>query len=192
MGKSIEDEFLSEVVGDKIKSTRRKGINSKKKGNKGELDCTKLLNERFDGKALFHRNVMSGAYVGGQNVENTKTLTEEQMLAFAGDISCNNAKFKFTIEHKFYEKLDFYDLFNASSKLFEWYGQSETDAALVHKEPLLIVKTNNHKRIAFVNMSYMIRNPYLDNDKIVFIHKGKACMWLEDLLTAPDSFFFEE
>lgn len=189
--KSIEEEFLTEVVGDKTKPTRKKSINSKQKGSRNERECKDILNKRFEGVAVFSRTPMSGAYVGGENRAAKSFLTEAQKEMMTSDIFCNNPKFKFSIEHKAYSEGSFWDLFNESSNLFKWYEQSETDAKSINKEPLLIVKYNNHKRIAFVNMSYMMKYPYLNKEKIVFIHKYKACLWLDDLLEAPDCFFFE-
>lgn len=186
---NIEDEFLNEVENNiKIKSTRKKSINSKKKGNHGELELVHILNERFP-DYTFARSVMSGAYTGGSNSGRAEELTEEQKLIFCGDLRVPMS-FKFTIEHKFYKEASFWDLFNKSSNLFTWYEQSETDAAKVNKEPLLIVKYNNKKRIAFVNMKYLIENKC--SIKPVFIHNNKGCFWLEDLLSLQDDFFFEE
>lgn len=190
MANSIEDEFLTEVE-TKIKNkpaSRKKSINSKKKGNSGELELVHILNDRFK-EHSFARSVSSGAYTGGMNQHRATTLTEEQKLVFSGDIRVPT-DFKFTIEHKFYSKIEFWDLFNQGSDLFKWYEQSQTDADNVGKEPLLIVKINNHKRIAFVKMDYLIRHPYLTNDNIVFYHNGRACLWLEELLKLPDEFFF--
>ena len=97
---NIEDEFLKEVVPDKQRSTRKKTINAKKKGNRGELDCVNILKERFPGK-IFSRTMGSGNYTGGKNAHNAELLTEEQKLMFVSDIRCPK-EFKFCIEHKFY------------------------------------------------------------------------------------------
>lgn len=187
--KDIESEFLGTNVPDKQRSTRKKTINAKKKGNRGELDAVNILKERFKGQ-IFSRTMGSGNYTGGQNAKNAELLTEEQKLMFVSDIRTPK-EFKFSIEHKFYASIDFYDLFNKSSDLHKWYEQAETDAKLLDRSPMLVVKTNQHKRIVFVKMDYLIRNPYIDNNKIVFIHEGWACLWFEDLLTAPDCFFFK-
>ena len=133
MKADIEKEFLSQVVPDKQRSIGTKRINGKKKGNRGELDCVNILKKRFPGK-IFSRTMGSGNYTGGKNAYHAKTLTEEQILLFAGDIRCPK-EFKFCIEHKFYAKIDFYDLFNKSSDLYKWYEQSETDAKLLNKFP---------------------------------------------------------
>lgn len=188
--KDIESEFLGTNVPDKQRSTRKKTINAKKKGNRGELDAVNILKERFKGQ-IFSRTMGSGNYTGGQNAKNAELLTEEQKLMFVSDIRTPK-EFKFSIEHKFYASIDFYDLFNKSSDLHKWYEQAETDAKLLERSPMLIVKTNQHKRIVFVKMDYLIRNPYIDNNKIVFIHEGWACLWFEDLLNTPDCFFFKK
>lgn len=190
--KDIESEFLGTNVPDKQRSNRKKTINSKKKGGRGEKDCKDILNKRFSHLATFSRTPGSGSYVGGQNSYKAKTLSEEQLQMMTSDIFCNSKEFKFSIEHKFYASIDFYDLFNKSSDLHKWYEQAETDAKLLERSPMLIVKTNKHKRIVFVKMDYLIRNPYIDNNKIVFIHEGWACLWFEDLLNAPDCFFFKK
>lgn len=190
----IEKEFLAEIVPDKQRSTRKKTINVKKKGNRGELECVNILKERFPGK-IFTRTMGSGNYTGGKNAHNADLLSEEQRLMFVSDIRTPK-EFKFSIEHKFYEKIDFYDLFNQSSNLFQWYKQSEQDAKLLNKEPLLIVKTNNHKRIVFVPFTYvhkwMLHHAKEPKILPVFMHEYKACYWLDDLLKFPDDFFFEE
>lgn len=187
---TIENEFLKEVVPDKQRSTRKKTINAKKKGNRGELDCVNILKERFPGKT-FSRTMGSGNYTGGKNAYHAETLTEEQKLMFVSDIRTPK-EFKFSIEHKFYAKIEFYDLFNASSDLHSWYEQSLTDAKLLNKSPLLIVKTNQHKRIVFVMMDDLMKYKriHMDIKSPVFIHEGRGCYWLEDLLEFGDDFFF--
>lgn len=184
---NIEDEFLNNVVEDKIKSTRKKGINSKRKGNSNELQCVYLLNKRFP-NYTFARSVASGAYTGGMNQSRAETLTNEQKLVFAGDIRVPT-NFKFTIEHKAYANASFWDLFNKSSDLYKWYEQSNTDAKNINKEPMLIVKYNNHKRIVFFNIDYLVSHKA---PKPIFIHENKGCYWFEDVLCWEDSFFFDE
>lgn len=183
MSKSIEEEFLTDVE-IKTHSKRRKSINSKQKGNSFERNIAKLLTERF-GKE-FRRTVSSGAYTGGLNVKNAEFLTESQLLVFVSDIRTPE-DFKFSIECKSYKSIDFYDLFNKSSNLYSWYKQSETDAKLLKRNPLLIVKTNNHKPIVFVKISDA---PQPDKLAPVFIHEGRCVYWLEDLLTLSESYFF--
>ena len=46
--KDIESEFLGTNVPDKQRSTRKKTIIAKKKGNRGELDAVNILKERVN------------------------------------------------------------------------------------------------------------------------------------------------
>ena len=173
---------MGEVVPDKLHPKKRK--NCKAKGNRGELECVNILKERFPGK-VFSRTMGSGNYTGGKNAHNAETLTEEQILLFAGDVRCPK-EFKFSI---FVLKIPFLLSVNfseyKSSNLFKWYEQSETDARLLKKFPMLIVKTNQHKRIVFVKLEHASKSL-----KPVFVHEGRCCYWLEDLLTLPDEYFF--
>ena len=76
--------------------------------------------------------------------------------------------------------MEFWELFNEKSNLHQWFTQVEGDANFVGKEPMLVVKINNHKRFVFVK----------DNiENFVFQIKNWRCLWLEDLLKQPDDFF---
>ncbi len=192
---NLEEEFLNDVS-TSIKSHKKvdskNRINSKKKkGNRGELELTHILNERFEGYT-FARSVQSGAYIGQSNAYRANSMTEEQKLVFAGDIRVP-INFKFTIEHKAYAEASFWDLFNESSDLHSWMKQAEHDAESVGKQPMLIVKYNNKKRIAYLKKNYV---DSLDCSNLetytIFSHNGWYCFWLEDLLKETDSFFFEE
>lgn len=190
---NLEEEFLAEVETTikTQKTKRKKGIQSKKKGNRGELELTHILNERFEGHT-FARSVQSGAYIGQSNAYRANSMTEEQKLVFAGDIRVP-INFKFTIEHKAYAEASFWDLFNESSDLHSWMKQAEHDAESVGKQPMLIVKYNNKKRIAYLKKNYVdsLERSNLETYTI-FSHNGWYCFWLEDLLKETDSFFFEE
>jgi len=153
-------------------------INSKQKGNTNERECAKILNERF-GADLFKRVPFSGAFVGGQNRYNANVLTEEQKLAFASDIICP-VWFRYAIEHKAYASMSFWDLFNESSDLNSWLKQAQGDADFVKKDPMVVVKINNHKRIVFIHQKI---------DGYVFEYRGWYCMWFADLLLQQDGFF---
>lgn len=199
MKDDIEEEFLSNIIEDKQRATKRKKtVNCKRKGNRGEKECKDILNERFKGIAVFSRTPMSGAYVGGSNREKKSFLTEAQKEMMTSDIFCNNPNFLFSIEHKNYsnDKATIWEMFNEKSDLHSWMKQNDTDAKSISKEPMLIVKYDNHKRIVFVPFDYIHRY-YLHHakEKIiqpVFMHNYKACFWLDDLLQLPDHFFFEE
>lgn len=179
---SIESEFLMEADTNlKTHKTKKKKVNSKAKGSSNETECKKILNERFKDTAVFQRSPSSGAFVGGSNYYRKSELSEEQNLVFVGDIYCNRKDFRFTIEHKAYHDASFWDFFNEASDTHQWMEQAQRDADSVKKSPLLIVKYNNKKRIAYTH-----ERPF----EPVLSHSGWNCYWLEDLLKAPDSFFF--
>lgn len=191
MENNLEDEFLSEVETTikTQKKKRKKGIQSKKKGNRGELELSHILNERFEGYT-FARSVQSGAYIGQSNAYRANSMTEEQKLVFAGDIRVP-INFKFTIEHKAYAEASFWDLFNESSDLHSWMKQAEHDAESVGKQPMLIVKYNFHERIVFlVDLSSDF--PISSVFTTTFNNKKWSCFYLKELLKMPNSFFFEE
>ena len=194
MENNLEDEFLTEVETTikTQKTKRKKGINSKRKGNSSENEVRKILDERFS-FTNFHRSPSSGAFVGGSNFYRKEELNKSQNLVFVGDIYCSREDFKFTIEHKAYAEASFWDLFNESSDLHSWMKQAEHDAESVGKQPMLIVKYNNKKRIAYLKKNYV---DSLDCSNLetytIFSHNGWYCFWLEDLLKETDGFFFEE
>lgn len=189
---NIEEEFLTEVetnIRTRAKP-RKKSINSKQKGSNAEREMAHLLNERFEGHK-FARSVQSGAYIGASNESRAEDLTYEQKLVFSGDIRIPS-NFNFTIEHKFYKEASFWDLFNDSSDLHQWFSQAKHDAEAVKKSPMLVVKYNNHKRIAYLLSS--VRTGLIP----IFTHFDKAtkstweCYNLDDLFELPDDFFFSE
>ena len=155
-------------------------INAKQKGNRNELECVKLLNEKF-GDKMFARAVSSGAWIGAGNRHRAQTLTEEQQLAFASDIICP-VDFKFVIEHKAYQdKATIWDFFNEKSDLNTWMKQVESDADFVKKSPLLVIKYNQHKRIVFTKIK---------PKNFTFIFKDWYCLWFEDLLNNESKEYF--
>lgn len=153
-------------------------INSKQKGNRGERELVDILNSRFNCKA-FKRCPSSGAYVGGSNRQLNEGLSEEAKITLASDIICPK-DFSFVIEHKNYQKIEFWDLFNEKSELKSWMLQVEGDAKFVGKKPLLVVKTNYHERICFVKDNF---------DGFIFQYKDWYCGWLTDILKKENAFF---
>jgi len=161
-------------------------INSKKKGNRGELECVKLLTEKL-GEG-FARVPSSGAWGGGKNRELRENMSYEQKLTLVADIMAP-PDFNFVLEHKFYEEASFWDLFNESSNLNEWIKQVSSDAAFVEKAPMLIVKYNRHKRIVFIEEKY---ESLREDKNPVFTWKGWSCYNFETLLDREEEFWFNE
>jgi len=177
----LEKEFNLDLEKRKISKKR---INSKKKGNRAELELTKIFNARFEGEN-FKRTPSSGAIFGASNRSRAKNVNEEIISTLAGDIMCP-LNFKYSIEHKAYESASFWDLFNESSNLVKWFKQVETDSSFSNKLPMLIVKYNRKKRICF------IKEKLNKLDKYFFEKDGWYCYFLEDVLKEDDKFFFEE
>ena len=158
-------------------------INSKQKGNRNELECVKIF-ESYFGKG-FARTPQSGGWSGGQNRMSREDMSIEQKLTLVSDIM-TPPDFAFVLEHKAYEKMEFWDLFNDSSKLNEWVNQVSEDAFFVDREPMLIMKFNRKQRIV------MVKTPL---DKYQFIWKDQNnnnwyCDWFENVLNNTDNSFW--
>ena len=170
---TIEDEF------EELALPKKKRINSKKKGNRNELECVKIFEKRF-GKG-FARVPSSGAWGGGANRASRENMSLEQKITLVSDIMAP-PNFKFSIEHKAYEEGSFWDLFNEGSDLKKWFKQCSGDASFVGKEPMLIVKYNGKKRIFYIRKKI---------DNYIFEIDGWYCGWFEELLTLGDDFFYD-
>jgi hypothetical protein len=172
--------------------------NSKKKGNRGENQLVHILCEAF-GEGKFKRTPSSGAYTGGQNRELAVNLPWEAKITLASDI-ITPSNFNFIIEHKFYEGMNFWDLFSEKSKWNEWVEQAGGDAAFVNKEPMIVIKYNRHDRIALVRSPYLMERLKQYNKSIrpmlfwtpANTEHAYAVVWLADLLDLPREFWFSE
>ena len=161
-------------------------INIRSKGQKGERDLCKILNDRFSTKA-FKRSVQSGAFTGGKNSHRADDLTSEQSSVFIGDI-ITPPDFLYTIEHKCIAKFDFWDIHNKNSQFWKWIQQAERDAVRANRDFMLVIKPNLKPRLVVM----------ADNAKCYFpshmyiLCKGLVVMLLDDLLRSPNDFFFRE
>jgi len=111
----------------------KKRINSKKKGNRAELELAKILTKRF-GVPFARVGASSGA-----RVKNTK-LPDNAVLVMTGDIIIPDG-FRFgTIEVKSRKHAINYRVQNKA--LDDIIEQAENDAVLTGKPPLICIKTN--------------------------------------------------
>lgn len=133
----------------KNRKKRKKAVNSKNKGKRGELQLVKLLNKRFkktivenDENAItFSRVVGSGnRWSHVANVSND----------YIGDIVCPK-DFKFCIECKFgYPEINLHNILNQKCKaLDKFLKQAKDDAKRSKKKPLLCWKQDRQSWIAF-------------------------------------------
>lgn len=155
-------------------------INQKKKGNRGELDLVHILNKKF-GSGKFKRCPSSGALVGKSNRELNENLDYENKVVLVADI-ITPQNFRYVIEHKFYNKIEFWEMFNERSNLNIWFEQVIEDSKFVQKEPMLICKFNYHDRIVFIRQEF----PFY-----VFKYKNFYCYNLKELLEQEENFFYD-
>ena len=80
------------------------GRKSKNKGKSYERDVANFLTELYG--ESFTRVPYSGAFVGGQNIVRTETLSESQTRGFKGDIIPGPSFSKLVIEAKNYAEFN--------------------------------------------------------------------------------------
>lgn len=131
------DLEVEDVLGDF--GNKKKKINSKKKGNRVELELTKLLTAKF-GKQ-FSRSIGSGNR--GWQVANLPSHAKETLT---GDI-CAPEDFKWVIECKggYEDKIDLNGIFNGNACLDAFIKQSEHDAAESNGKRSLIIWKRSRK-----------------------------------------------
>jgi hypothetical protein len=116
-------------------------VNSKKKGNRVELQMAKILTDRFG--QTFKRVPMSGAF-GTINAH--ENIREDVKEILSGDLICPTG-FRFSVEVKSRLDFNFWDLIadETVNEIDDWIKQAENDAKISNKEPLIIFKANNRK-----------------------------------------------
>jgi hypothetical protein len=153
-------------------------MNSKKKGNRVEREISKILSEGF--KENFKRVPMSGAYCGGKNYDDK--LRKDAIEILSGDIISPD-NFKFSIEVKSRKTFNFFDFFNSKSELFSWFEQCENDSNNANKNPMLIIKINNHQAVI------LFKTTEYDSE---FKFKNWNIMMLSEIFQLNKSIFFKE
>lgn len=168
-----DDFFVEDILDNNVK---KKKINSKDKGRRGESDLCKVLSARFVGMAGFNRVIGSG------NAWSFANLTEQAKNVMTGDIVCPEG-FKFSIECKYgYAQIDLSSSFHGNKELDKFLLQSEKDADRIHRKPMLCWKKPRQKWLAFVkeDLQYKYKMTY----------REWSIVSLDTLLEEDDSFFF--
>lgn len=137
-------------------------INSKKKGNRNERKLTKLWSTWTGWE--FNRVPASG----GLRWKKTDNIS--------GDIICTEPgiyNFKFSIECKSYNKLDFDNLLNGNkkSKIREFWEQAKADGKRANKVPILLMRCNGMK--ADMHFIVLSIGTYLRIRKYIKTEHGK-------------------
>jgi hypothetical protein len=175
-------ENMDDFVTDDILSKKKtKKVDGKKKGNRTELDLTKVLNARFgDG---FSRSVGSGNRWG-----QVDHLPKHAREVFSGDLIVPKG-FKFVIESKGgYDGIDMSSIFvRGNSELDGFLDQVTKDSKRCQRKPLLCWKKTRKPWLAFVHTKDLAGHSF----KYKLQYGKWTCVALEHLLKLDDSFFLE-
>ena len=165
-------------VEDISKNKPKKKVNGKKKGNRTELDLTKILTARFN--QSFSRTVGSGSRWAQAN------LPQHAKEVFSGDLVVPKG-FKFAIKSKGgYDSIDIGSIFISGNKeLDNFLEQAMDDGQRCSRKPMLCWKRTRKPWIAF-----LLTDDLGQHDFKYTIQYGKwTGVALEHLLTLPDEFF---
>lgn len=178
----------------KPKKKKKKRINSKKKGNRGELLVGKVLKKRFDFE--FSRTLGSG-----NRWSQTAYLPKHASDTFSGDLVCP-ANFRWVVEAKdgYDDDIELHNIIakgKGHSELEEWIKDIKEDAKRSGREPLICWKKKYIPWLAFIKITETNKIPaakkfkfsmqYTDNDGETWI-----IVSLDSVLELDDKFFFEE
>jgi hypothetical protein len=176
-----DEQDVEDILGDFAK--KKKKINSKKKGNRVELELTKILTSRFN--KPFSRSVGSGNRWG--QVSNMPTHAKTTLT---GDI-CPPEGFKWVIECKggYEDKIDLNGVFkDGCTTLDGFIEQSERDCEQSGRQPIIIWKR------AFKPWLAMVKKTDLADMHFEFTmhYKNWIIVPLEELLREDDHYWFKE
>lgn len=173
------DDFVTDDILSKKKKTKK--INGKKKGNRIELDLTKVLNTRF-GKG-FTRSVGSG-----NRWSQVNNLSEEASQVYSGDLVVPKG-FRFVIESKGgYDSIDMSSVFiRGNSELDSFLKQVTDDSNRCGRKPLLCWKKTRKPWLAFVHTKDLVGKTF----KFKMQYGKWSIVALEHLLKLEDEFFID-
>ncbi|RTK95651.1 MAG: hypothetical protein EKK64_06230, partial [Neisseriaceae bacterium] len=140
---SHEFEDSEDFVLDDLFKNKKKKVDGKKKGNRTELDLTKVLNARF--KSGFSRSVGSG------NRWSQTVLPKHAQDIFSGDLVVPQG-FKFVIESKGgYDDVDLSNIFLKGNNVIDSFlKQVTSDSKRCDRKPLLCWKKTRKPWLAFI------------------------------------------
>lgn len=174
-----EFEDLDDFITEDVISKKKKKVDGKKKGNRTELDLTKVLNKRF-GQG-FSRSVGSGNRWGQVDY-----LPKHARDIFSGDLVVPEG-FKFVIESKGgYDSVDMSTVFVKGSKEIDSFlDQVTSDSERCKRKPMLCWKKTRKPWLAF------LLSKDLEGYDFSFSMKYKewTVVALDHLLKLEDEFF---
>lgn len=172
-----EDQFVDDILSNK----QSKKINSKRKGNRNELEFAKILTKRFN--KGFSRSVGSG-----NRWSQTAFLPKHAQKVFSSDLVVPKS-FKFALEVKGgYNGIDLNSIFlRGNSDLDKFLIQVFKDAKRAGKKPLLAWKKDRKPWLVFILSK--------DAEGLDFKYKLSYNKWtavaLDEFLKLNDDFFFK-
>lgn len=161
---------------------KKKRVNSKKKGNRWELQIAKELSKRYHDE--FRRVPQSGGFVGGKNRTRNMFLREDAKEIFAGDLICP-PWFRFAIECKNYaDSPKMHNLLSIGDKdLDDWMKQAKTDAEFAKKEWIVIF--NITRKQAFCCVDKKLFDDTIDE----LIYPKNYIVYKKSIIIDKDIFF---
>jgi hypothetical protein len=172
----IVDDLLSNL------NQKKKKINSKDKGRRGENTVVKTLIARFN--KPFSRTIGSG------NRGSQVNLTEEAKQIFTGDLICPHS-FIFCVEikHGYYE-IDLCNALDGGNKTLDSFiAQATKDAGKINKKPLLCWKKDRCSCICFLKQKDL---PDFRAFKFYLCYNDWVAVSFTELLGKEDCFFFTD
>lgn len=172
------EDYEDFVIDDSLFNKKSKKINSKKKGNRTELELSKILNKRFG--SGFSRSIGSG------NRWSQANLPEHAKDVFSGDL-VSPKEFKFVLESKGgYEDIDLNSIFIRGNKeLDKFLSQATKDAKRCKKKPMLCWKKKRRPWLCAILSKDLGENKMLYKLQ----YKNWTIISLEELLKLEDTFF---
>jgi len=164
----------------------KKKINSKKKGNRWELQVCKTLGSAFDDE--FRRVPMSGSFTGGKNKLKNFYVNSDAQTNLTGDI-ITPSWFNFIIECKNYaDSPKIHNLLSIGDKnLDDWVKQAK-DEGRSSKRDWLIIFNMTSKRKNFAVIDFDRFHAVLDSIPGVvfpnnyFLYKGSLILDLDQFI----------
>lgn len=169
------DDFDVDNPFDRDKSKRK---NSKKKGNRGELQLCKLLSERF------HPHEFSRTPGSGNRWAQVRFVKKD----FLGDIVCPDT-FRFVLECKHgYPDIDLHNLMeHRNKKLDGFFQQAMDESERANLPPMLCWKKDRIPWLAFVLKTDL---PQVEQFSTCLYYDAWVCLSLKELLKLDNEFFF--
>jgi len=173
-----DDLIIDDIISNKQK--RKRKADGKKKGNRVELELSKLLNARFNCQD-FSRAVGSGNRWG-----QVRHLPKHAREVFSGDLIVPK-NFKFCLESKGgYDGIDLNSIFvRGNSELDNFLDQVSKDSKRCSRKPLLCWKRTRKPWLSFIHTKELTGRTF----KYRLLYGKWSAVDLEKLLELENEFF---